>query len=273
MSSDAFGSDMANLRPIVSDNFSDSGNFDSVLEVLCHGSSRNMMDAVMLMLPKAWQNNPAIPVDEKALYQYNSCVMEPWDGPAMMAFSDGKFMGAVLDRNGLRPCRYYETHDGLVLLSSEVGVVHDIPEDSIKRKGRVSPGRMFLIDFEKHEITEDVGIKEEMAAKYPYKKWVEDNLLHLSLLSPDTAQNNEIQLDSNLIQRMKMFNFSVEDMDFIVGPMANAGKEPLGSMGNDAALACLSSQARLVSEFFKQLFAQVHVHIATILLDLTDLAF
>ena len=159
LKSDTFKADMTRITSIISDDLSDSGNFDSVLEVLTHGSPRAMAEIVMMMIPKAWQNNPAIPDAERAMYEFNSCSMEPWVGPAMMAFSDGKTMGAVLDRNGLRPCRYYVTKEGQVVLSSEVGVVHTIGQDQIKFKGRVSPGRMFLIDFAKNEITEDAVIK------------------------------------------------------------------------------------------------------------------
>jgi glutamate synthase (NADPH/NADH) len=256
LQSEMYKDDVKRMRPIVSDDFSDSGNFDSVLELLCHGSPRSMSDAVMLMIPKAWQNNDAMPDDERAMCEFNSCSMEPWDGPAMMAFSDGKVLGAVLDRNGLRPCRYYVTNDDMVLLSSEVGVLHDLPQDVVKFKGRVSPGRMFLIDFDKHEITEDAEIKRQAAAKFPYRTWLNDNLLHLDALSKSVSVEPSVNFET-CTQRMNIFGYTVEHMDYILAPMARDGKEGLGSMGNDSALACLSSKPRLVFEFFKQLFAQV----------------
>lgn len=245
------------LLQATSDNMSDSGNFDAVLELLAKGSKRSIPECMMMMIPEAWQDNTALSDTKRAFYEFNSNLMEPWDGPAMIAFTDGKYIGATLDRNGLRPSRYYVTHDDRILLSSEVGVVPDLPESIIKRKSRLEPGKMFLVDFDKGEIVSDNIIKEEIAGLREYNKWIQDHQFSID----DWSASAKIKLppfnfeDTN--RKMNMFGYTVETIDMLLFPMGAGGKEALGSMGNDAALAVMSNKPRLVFDYFKQLFAQV----------------
>jgi hypothetical protein len=214
----------------------------------------------MMMIPEAWQDNKSLSNSKRSFYEYNSCLMEPWDGPAMIAFTDGKYIGANLDRNGLRPSRYYVTKDDVVLLSSEVGVIPELPEHEIKLKSRLEPGKMFLVDFDKGEIVSDNIIKEEIANARPYSEWLKANLFSLDDWVKADKKTSREWLDFNYKRterRQILFGFSVETLDILLYPMGVGGKEALGSMGNDAALAVMSKQPRMLFDYFKQLFAQV----------------
>lgn len=292
MHSPLLGEDNASaLLQATSDNMSDSGNFDAVLELIAKGSPRSLPECMMMMIPEAWQDNANLSESKRAFYEYNSCLMEPWDGPAMIAFTDGKYVGATLDRNGLRPSRYYVTLDDRILLSSEVGVVPDLPESIIKQKARLEPGKMFLVDFDKGKIISDHVIKEEIAGSKDYGKWLQQNLFtlddwvahHQSTSGHHNNSNatsgvknnganmavdnvNNANLSSKLLppfnfedtnRRLNMFGYSTETQDILLYPMGVGGKEGLGSMGNDAPLAVMSDKPRLVFDYFKQLFAQV----------------
>jgi len=237
---------------------SDSGNFDHVLELLSKGSERSLPECVMMMIPEAWQDNKSLSESKRNFYEYNSCLMEPWDGPAMIAFTDGRFIGANLDRNGLRPSRYYVTNDDIVMLSSEVGVVPNLPDKDVRIKARLEPGKMFLVDFEKGAIVSDNFIKEEIAMSRPYGEWLEKNLFYMEdWVSSTNAGPLQPFNFAETSRKQSMFGFSVETLDMLLLPMGVGGKEALGSMGNDAALAVMSKQPRMLSDYFKQLFAQV----------------
>jgi glutamate synthase domain-containing protein 1 len=257
MESPVYGDDTSLLLPATSDNMSDSGNFDSVLELITKGSNRSLPEAVMMMIPEAWQDNDNLSSTKKAFYEYNSCVMEPWDGPAMIAFTDGRYIGATLDRNGLRPSRYYVTKDDHVMLSSEIGVCDDIPDSEIKIKHRLEPGKMFLVDFETQRIVPDDEIKEQIASLNPYSDWVQSGMIDMKKWTKQYSMTRAPFDFNQTNRRLNMFGFSVEKLDMLLLPMAVGGKEALGSMGNDAALAVLSEHPRQVNDYFKQLFAQV----------------
>jgi len=257
MESPEFGDDTSHLLPATSDNMSDSGNFDSVLELMTKASSRSLPEAVMMMIPEAWQDNDNLSESKKAFYEYNSCVMEPWDGPAMVAFTDARYIGATLDRNGLRPSRYYVTKDDHVVLSSEIGVCPELPDSEVDIKHRLEPGKMFLVDFETQRIVPDDEIKEHIASLKPYGEWVENNMIDLEQWTAATGLERE-PMDFDVTNRkLNLFGYSSEKLEMLLLPMAVGGKEPLGSMGNDAALAVLSDYPRQVNDYFKQLFAQV----------------
>jgi glutamate synthase (NADPH/NADH) len=258
MESEIYGDDTMHLLPATSDNMSDSGNFDSVLELLTKASNRSVPEAVMMMIPEAWQDNDALSDTKKAFYEYNSCVMEPWDGPAMVAFTDGRYIGATLDRNGLRPSRYYVTKDDHVMLSSEIGVCPDLPDSEVKIKHRLEPGKMFLVDFETQRIVPDNEIKEQVAAMHPYGEWVKNGMIDLEAWTASDAGMPRSKMDfSQTNRRLNKFGYTTEKLEMLLLPMAVGGKEALGSMGNDAALAVLSEKPRQVNDYFKQLFAQV----------------
>ena len=244
--------------PACSDNMSDSGNFDSVLEVLTKAGDKSLPEAMMAMIPEAWQNDPTMCLDKKSMYEYQSCTMEPWDGPAMMAFTDGQYIGATLDRNGLRPSRYYVTNDDHVILSSEIGVIDDLCDSNVVYKGRLEPGKMFLVDFEQHRIVSDEEVKQTVSTSRPFKQWVEENLTSLDQLptSSTMAAPSARRFDTSNA-RLNMFGFTTETMEMLLMPMMVNGKEAIGSMGNDASLAVLSEFPKLPYEYFKQLFAQV----------------
>uniref|UniRef100_A0A7S2QRY5 glutamate synthase (NADH) n=1 Tax=Norrisiella sphaerica TaxID=552664 RepID=A0A7S2QRY5_9EUKA len=248
--------ELESLYPIMNEDTSDSGQLDNLLELLTL-AGRPITEAMMMMIPEAWQNDVAITPEKKAFYEYNSCLMEPWDGPALMAFTDGKCIGATLDRNGLRPGRYYITKDDRVILGSEVGVLDLSPKDVIA-KGRLQPGKMFLIDFEKQSIIEDEKIKHDMATRFPYGEWLRENKITLGTKAsiPNQSRHSRAPI-YDLMQRLRCFGYTRETLSMLVGPMAIQGAEALGSMGNDAALACLSTTPRLVFDYFHQLFAQV----------------
>ena len=251
--SDLFGDKINDLFPIVEPDFSDSGTFDNVLEFLLM-SGRTLQEAVMMMIPEAWQADVNMSPEKRAFYEYHSALMEPWDGPASIVFTDGNYIGAVLDRNGLRPSRYYLTHDDKVIMASEVGVLPVEPEN-VKQKGRLQPGKMFLVDFATGRLIPDDELKTEFAKQRPYGEWLNQQKIELADL-PST--NNELQYQpESLVQRMQAFGYTVETMQFMLLPLVTEARDPLGSMGNDSALACLSDKSRMIYDYFKQLFAQI----------------
>ncbi|MBA5249063.1 MAG: glutamate synthase large subunit, partial [Gammaproteobacteria bacterium] len=253
LESDLFEEDLAKTLPVIETEVSDSGSFDNVLEFLMM-NGRTLQEAVLMMVPEAWQNDTNMSDEKKAFYEYLSNVMEPWDGPASIAFTDGRYIGAVLDRNGLRPSRYYITHDERVIMASEVGVV-DVATDNVKTKGRLRPGKMFLVDFDKGELLDDESIKSAFAKKNPYQQWLDEQQIHLSELHCEQEAHGFYP--KTLIHRLKAFGYSTETLQFMLLPLVTELRDPVGSMGNDSALACLSSQSRIVYDYFKQLFAQV----------------
>ena len=256
--SEAYGDDTNQLLPVTSDEMSDSGNFDGVLQLLTTASERTLPEVAMMMVPEAWQDNDSLSDAKKAFYEYNSCLMEPWDGPALIAFTDSnKWVGATLDRNGLRPARYYVTNDDRVLVSSEVGVIPWLKPKDVKTKSRLEPGKMFLLDLEAGRVVPDDEIKEAVAAAKPYGEWLEQRRVFLSDWAAATAPPRAELDDANVARSLVMHGYTTETMETLLAPMAIGGKEGFGSMGNDAALAVLSSEPRPPSDYFKQLFAQV----------------
>ncbi|MEZ6126478.1 MAG: glutamate synthase large subunit [Planctomycetaceae bacterium] len=253
MNSELWKDDLQKLFPIVEPHTSDSGCFDNALEMLYH-SGRTLQEVVMMMIPEAWQNHSTMSEDKRAFYEYYSALQEPWDGPASVSFTDGHFIGATLDRNGLRPSRYYVTKDDRVVMASEVGVL-DIEPENVAYKGRLQPGRMFLVDFEQGRIIDDAELKADVASRRPYRQWL-DNQRILTKDLPEGLKPGYIE-GQELISRMQAFGYTTETMQFMLIPLIQAKKDPLGSMGNDAALACLSDQARMPYDYFRQLFAQV----------------
>ena len=252
--SDLFGSDLKKLLPIVDQDGSDSAMFDNALELLVH-TGRPLSHAVMMMIPEAWQKDKFMDPAKRAFYQYHSCLMEPWDGPASIGFSDGDVVGAVLDRNGLRPSRYVVTKDGLVIMSSEVGVI-EVEPGNVQFKGRLQPGRMLLVDTVQGKIVADEEIKSRIAAKRPYQKWLNEKLVDIdSLPKGGHAPRRHDPLE--LLRLEKAFGYTLEDMKIILTPMALNGQEPVGSMGIDTPLAVLSERPQNLFNYFKQLFAQV----------------
>ncbi len=251
VSSDLFGDDIDKLFPITELDCTDSGSFDNVLEFLIL-SGRSLQESVMMMIPEAWQSDKNMSKQKKAFYQFSSSMIEPWDGPASIVFTDGRKVGAVLDRNGLRPSRYYLTEDDTVIMASEVGVLPIKPEKVIK-KGRLQPGKMFLIDFDKGKMIPDEEIKSEIVEQSPYELW-NDKIVELETLK---TEEDTPSVREDLIARMRAFGYTTETMQFMLMPLVSELRDPLGSMGNDAALACLSDKPRLLYDYFKQLFAQV----------------
>jgi glutamate synthase domain-containing protein 2/glutamate synthase domain-containing protein 1/glutamate synthase domain-containing protein 3 len=250
---EAFGEDIEKIRPIINPNGSDSGMFDNSLELL-YLAGRSLPHAVMMMIPEPWSNHESMDDDKRAFYQYHSSLMEPWDGPASIAFTDGKQIGAVLDRNGLRPSRYYVTSDDLVILASEAGVL-DVPPETVVQKGRLQPGRMFLVDTEQGRIIDDEEIKRTIATQRPYREWLDEYLVHIDDLpaAPEVPAPDP----ETLLQRQVAFGYTFEDERIVLTPMARDGVEAVGSMGNDTPLAVLSNRPRPLYDYFKQLFAQV----------------
>ncbi|GAA1386127.1 glutamate synthase large subunit [Pseudonocardia kongjuensis] len=244
--------DLSRLTPIVTPDASDSATFDEVLELL-HLGGRSLPHAVLMMIPEAWEHNTEMSPERRAFYEYHSTLMEPWDGPALVAFTDGTQIGAVLDRNGLRPARYWVTEDGLVVLASEVGVL-DVEPDKVVRKGRLEPGRMFLIDTERGTIVDDDEIKGELAAEHPYAEWLHAGLIRLDELP---VRKREIPSHEALTLRQQAAGYTEEELNLLLRPMAVSGAEPIGSMGNDAPLAAISERPRQLYDYFIQLFAQV----------------
>ena len=241
------------LFPVVEPHLSDSGTFDNVLEFLLM-NGRTLQEAIMMMVPEAWQKHETMSEDKRAFYEYFSCMMEPWDGPASIAFTDGHYIGATLDRNGLRPSRYYITHDDRVIMASEVGVLPVDPAN-VKEKGRLQPGKMFLVDFEEGRLIPDEELKTTFAKAMPYGDWLKEQRIHLADLHPEQEPHG---FDSEtLLQRMQAFGYTAETMNFMLRPLVQQLRDPVGSMGNDSAIACLSDKPRVIYDYFKQLFAQV----------------
>src|SRR5438067_1198427 len=250
--SDALGDDLKKVLPVTRDGLSDSATFDNVLEFLVM-NGRSLPHAILMMIPEPWQNHESMSPERRAFYEYHASLMEPWDGPASIAFTDGTVIGAVLDRNGLRPSRYYVTTDGMVVMASEVGVL-DIPAEKILMKERLHPGKIFLVDTAKGRIVDDEEIKAQLAAEHPYADWLRDNLVHLEELKahPVPALDH-----ATVLTRQIAFGYTHEDLRILLGPMAKNGEEPIGSMGTDTSLAVLSNRSRPLYDYFKQLFAQV----------------
>jgi glutamate synthase domain-containing protein 2/glutamate synthase domain-containing protein 1/glutamate synthase domain-containing protein 3 len=250
--SELFGDDLPKILPVVSAGNSDSATFDNVLELLMLGG-RSLPHAAMMMIPEAYRGRDDLPEDLKGFYAYHSCLMEPWDGPASVAFTDGRVVGATLDRNGLRPGRWVETTDGHVVLGSESGLL-DIPAEQVRRLGRLQPGKLFLVDLERGRIVEDEEVKREVAKRRPYREWYERCAVAFSELDP----SDQVTIsDQPLATRQRAFGYTQEDLRVLLTPMARDAAEPVGSMGNDLSLAVLSDQAPPLFTYFKQLFAQV----------------
>jgi len=251
--SDIFGDDVKKLFPIILDGKSDSASMDMVVELLLM-SGRSLPEVMMMLVPEAWEKDKSMPDNKKAFYEYNSCIMEPWDGPASVPFTDGNFIGALLDRNGLRPSRYTVTKSGYVVMSSEIGVL-DIKPENVVRHGRLEPGKMFLVDMNEGRIIEDEEIKDQIVSKLPYREWLNKHLLPLADV-PYTGNKCPIEI-TPFNTRLRLFGYTMEDIDTVIAPMCKTGKETLGSMGTDTPLAILSDKPQLLYNYFKQLFAQV----------------
>ena len=252
LESDLFGDDLKKLLPVIREGGSDTATFDNVLEFLVR-AGRSLPHAILMMIPEPWSGNEEMDPDRKAFYEYHASLMEPWDGPASIAFTDGTMIGAVLDRNGLRPSRYYVTKDDLVIMASEVGVL-DVPPENVLVKERLHPGRIFLVDTSKGRIVDDEEIKRELAAEYPYRQWLDEHLVDIEDLPPARAVEPDHE---TVLKRQLAFGYTQEDLRILIGPMAMAGEEPVGSMGTDTSLAVLSDRPRVLFDYFKQLFAQV----------------
>jgi glutamate synthase (NADPH) large chain len=253
MKSDIFGDQIEKLFPIILPGKSDSASMDMVVELLTH-TGRSLPEIMMMMIPEAWEKHQTMSPEKKAFYEYNGCIMEPWDGPASVPFTDGDYVGALLDRNGLRPSRYTVTKSGKLIMSSEIGVVDIEPEDVLKH-GRLEPGRMFLVDMNEGRIIEDEEIKNKIVSERPYKEWLDKSRLHLR----DVPYTNETcPIESiDIKTRQRLFNYTFEDIQEVITPMAQNANEALGSMGTDTPLAVLSDRPQLIYNYFKQLFAQV----------------
>ncbi len=252
LASALFGDDLAKVLPVVRPGGSDSATFDNVLELLVL-AGRSLPHAVMMMIPEAYEDRDDLPEDLKGFYAFHSCLMEPWDGPAAVAFTDGRVIGATLDRNGLRPGRWLETYDGWVVLGSETGVMDEAPEN-VKRKGRLQPGKLFLVDLARGRIVDDGEVKREVAGAQPYAEWFERGIVHLADLPDAPVEDAPAE---PLAARQRAFGYTQEDLRVLLAPTAAKAEEPIGSMGNDAALAVLSDRQPPLFNYFKQLFAQV----------------
>ncbi|MGB4324984.1 MAG: glutamate synthase large subunit [Candidatus Nanopelagicales bacterium] len=252
LTSDIIPGDMTRLFPICSPQGSDSASFDETLELI-HLGGRSLPHAVLMMIPEAWENHADMSAERRAFYEFHATFMEPWDGPANVCFTDGTVIGSVLDRNGLRPGRFWVTNDGLVVLASEAGVL-DFDPKTIVRKGRVQPGKMFLVDTAAGRIIEDSEIKDQLAAEHPYQEWLEAGLIHLDTLP---EREHIIHTYESVTRRQQTFGYTQEDLRLILEPMAISGMEPIGSMGTDTPIAALSERPRMLFDYFSQLFAQV----------------
>jgi glutamate synthase (ferredoxin) len=253
LESDWFGDEIKNIIPVILPGKSDSATMDMVVELLLM-TGRSLPEVMMILVPEAWEKNPDMPEAKRAFYEYHSCMMEPWDGPASVPFTDGNYIGAVLDRNGLRPSRYTVTKDDYVIMSSEVGVV-DIAPENVEFHGRLEPGKMFLVNMEAGRIINDEEIKDEISKRHPYQKWLDKNLVHLA-----DIPYNDCPLflgEASLEKRKAAFGYTLEDINTIILPMGKNAKEPIGSMGSDTPIAILSERPQLIYNYFKQLFAQV----------------
>jgi len=252
LKTDLIPGDLARVFPICSNEASDSASFDEVLELI-HLGGRSLPHSILMMIPEAWENNPSMDSDRRAFYEYHAAIMEPWDGPACVTFTDGHLIGAVLDRNGLRPGRFWVTDDGLVVLASESGVL-PIDQAKVIRKGRLQPGKMFLVDTDNGRIIEDDEIKSSLAKEQPYKDWLHAGLVHLEELP---EREHIVHTHSSVLRRQQTFGYTDEELKILLTPMALNAAEPLGSMGTDTPIAVLSSRPRLIFDYFTQLFAQV----------------
>jgi glutamate synthase (NADPH/NADH) large chain len=253
LASEMIPGNLERLFPICNPEHSDSASFDEVLELL-HLGGRSLPHAVLMMIPEAWENNPNMDPARRDFYRFHACLMEPWDGPASVCFTDGTVIGAVLDRNGLRPGRYWITDDGLVVLASEAGVLPGIDPATVIRKGRMQPGQMFLADLEQHRIIPNDEIKDGLAAEHPYGEWLAAGLINLADLP---EREHTVHGHSSVTRRQQVFGYTEEELRILVAPMANAGAEPIGSMGTDSPIAAISQRPRLLFDYFSQLFAQV----------------
>jgi glutamate synthase (NADPH) large chain len=251
--SELLGDDLKKILPIIREGGSDTATFDNVLEFLAM-TGRSLPHAILMMIPEPWAGHESMRPELKAFYEYHASLMEPWDGPASIAFSDGRVIGAVLDRNGLRPSRYYVTKDGLVIMASEVGVL-DIPPENVLLKERLHPGRIFLVDTEQGRIVSDEEIKRDLAAAEPYAQWIAENVVDIEDL-PDAPYLPPPSPEA-VLRRQQAFGYTHEDLRLLLAPMANGGEEAIGSMGTDTSLAVLSDRPRLLYDYFKQVFAQV----------------
>jgi glutamate synthase (ferredoxin) len=255
--SDLFGEDMAKVQPVINIEGSDSTIFDNSLELMSL-AGYSLPHAVMMMIPEPWANHESMSDQQKAFYEYHSCLMEPWDGPASIAFTDGTMMGAVLDRNGLRPSRYYVTKDDLVIMASEAGVLPIEPE-RVAFKGRLQPGRMFLVNMEEGRIIADEELKQKIVAEKPYRQWLDENLVNLTDLPTPETKIEAVDIDTvpSIIQQQTAFGYTFEELQLLLTPMARDGVEAIGAMGTDTPLAVLSERPKLLYNYFQQLFAQV----------------
>ncbi|MEY4190269.1 MAG: hypothetical protein RIR17_1005, partial [Planctomycetota bacterium] len=255
MQNERFGKNMEHIVPLPSEGLSDSAILDQGLELLIQ-AGRSLPHAITMMVPEAYEGQPDMESAKRAYYQYHSCLMEPWDGPADLCFSDGTLVGAMLDRNGLRPSRYSVLNDGTVILASETGVL-PIPQEKIVTKGRLQPGRIFLVDTSAGKIITDEEVKDKLAKQSPYLQWIEQYQLTLEKLPDIEVEENSKKEFTSLLKRQHAFGFTQEDINRILLPMAKDGKEPVSSMGTDIPLAVLSDRSQLLFNYFKQLFAQV----------------
>ncbi len=253
MSSSLLGDDLDKLWPLIGDGSSDSATFDNALELLV-AAGYSLPHAMMLMIPEAWDDNPLMDEKRRAFYEYHAALMEPWDGPAAVAFTDGRLIGATLDRNGLRPARYVITDDDLIVLSSEVGVMA-IPEDKIVKKWRLQPGKMLLIDLEQGRIIDDQELKETLASAHPYQEWLDASQIRVEKLPPEIGPMTPDP--KTLLDRQQAFGYTQEDIRFFLTPMGTTGEDPIGSMGRDTPIAVLSDRPKMLSDYFNQCFAQV----------------
>ncbi|HEX2039800.1 MAG TPA: glutamate synthase large subunit [Acidimicrobiales bacterium] len=252
LQSDLLPGDLERIFPICTPGASDSASFDEALELL-HLGGRPLPHAVLMMIPEAWENHESMSPEKRAFYQFHASLMEPWDGPASVAFTDGTVVGAVLDRNGLRPSRFWVTSDDLVIMASEVGVV-DVDPAKVVKKGRLQPGRMFLVDTSQGRIIDDEEIKAQLASEHPYEEWLHGGLVHLDDLPPRTML---VPQHASIVRHQRTFGYTHEELRLLVAPMAKTGAEPIGSMGTDTPVAVLSQRSRLLYDYFQQLFAQV----------------
>lgn len=257
-----FGEQLDLLYPIIETGGSDSAAFDNVLELLVVNGVVTLPEAVMMLIPEAWQGNELMDPGKRAFYNWAACLQEPWDGPALFTFSDGRFCGANLDRNGLRPCRFVVTNEDIIVCASEVGALY-IPPEKVVQKGRLKPGRMLLVDTEQGRIVDDKELKKNTAAKQNFASWVETHVLHVPTIVKRVRRSNtpiDVTLDETALSvdpKLLAFGYTVEQLSLLMLPMVTEGKEALGSMGNDAPLAAMASQPRIIYDFFRQLFAQV----------------
>ncbi|CAB4002329.1 glutamate synthase 1 [NADH], chloroplastic-like, partial [Paramuricea clavata] len=269
MSCEYYKENLQKLFPVIEPGMSDSGCVDNAVEFLVMAGKRSLPEAIMTMVPEAWQNDETMPTEKRDYYKWSSCAMEPWDGPALFTFSDGRYVGAVLDRNGLRPSRYYITTDGRMIMASEVGV-SSVPEEKVLSKGRLMPGRLLLVDTQRGEVIKDGELKHNISTLRPVTEWLDKGLISLIDIhnaynevkglpqgTVSVTKNNSLEISIHHDRRLPTFGYSVEDISMLVLPMIRNRKEAIGSMGNDTPLACLTMHPQLLFDYFKQLFAQV----------------